>query len=278
MKKILKQLFFLSLLVAVLASCKKDEHKVYFEGGTDPVLQSSITSTTLPLSFLNKDKEALKLNWTNPGYNFNTGTSSQDVSYQIEIDTAGANFSNPKRQTVAVSKELSKTFIVSEFNGYLLNQLQLDTSVPHNIEIRVKSFLTNQSAVLYSNVLKYSVVPYPIPPVVAPPTTGKLYIVGDATVGQWNNPVPAPAQEFTKKDALHFEITLALTGGKEYLFLPLNGDWGHKFACKKKADQSPSGGDFGFDYGDNFPGPAASGNYKIEVDFQRGKYTVTKMP
>lgn len=277
MKKILKQVFFLSLLVAVVASCKKDEKKVYFEGGTSPVLTASVTSATLPLSFAAKDNEALKLTWTNPNYQFNTGVSSQDVSYQIEIDTTGANFTSPKRQTVAVSKELSKTFNVAEFNGYLLNQLQLDTSVPHKIELRVKSFLTNQSAVLYSNVLKYTVVPYPIPPVVNPPVTGRLFLVGDATQGGWDNPVPTPAQEFTKKDALHFEITVALNGGKEYLFLPLNGDWGHKFACKKKADQSASGGDFGFDLGDNFPGPTASGNYKIEVDFQRGKYTVTKM-
>ena len=277
MKKILKHAFFLSLLVAVVASCKKDEKKVYFEGGTNPVLSASITSATLPLSFATKDNQALKLTWTNPNYQFNTGISSQDVSYQIEIDTTGANFTSPKRQTIAVSKELSKTFIVSEFNGYLLNQLQLDTSVPHKIELRVKSFLANQSAIQYSNVLKYTVVPYPIPPVVNPPVTGRLFLVGDATQGGWNNPVPTPAQEFTKKDALHFEITVALNGGKEYLFLPLNGDWGHKYACKKKADQSATGGDFGYDFGDNFPGPAASGNYKIEVDFQRGKYTVTKL-
>ena len=32
MKKILKQLFFLSLLVTVFASCEKDENKVYYEG------------------------------------------------------------------------------------------------------------------------------------------------------------------------------------------------------------------------------------------------------
>ncbi len=277
MKNILKQLFFLSLVAALVPSCKKVEHKVYFNGGTPPVLTASVTSPDLPLSFLNRDNEALKLTWTNPNYQFNTGISSQDVSYQIEIDTAGANFTNPKRQTVSVSKDLSRTFLVSEFNGFLLNQLQLDTSVSHNIEIRVKSSLTNQSVALYSNVLKYAAVPYPIPPVVAPPSTGKLFLVGDATDGGWNNPVPVPTQEFTKIDALHFEISVPLTGGKQYLFIPLNGDWGHKFACKKTADQSPDGGDFGFDFTDNFPGPAASGNYKIAVDFQRGKYTVTKL-
>jgi len=276
MKKIVKQLCFLSLLAALVASCNKDEHKVYYEGGTAPVLTSSITSPDLPLSFANRDKEALKLSWTNPEYKFTTGVSSQDVNYQIEIDTDGSNFASPKKQTISVSKNLSKSFLVSEFNGYLLNQLQLDTSVAHNIEIRVKSFLTNQSVTLYSNVLKYIVVPYPIPPVVNPPSTGKLFLVGSATAGDWNNPVPVPTQQFTKIDALHFEITIPLIGGKEYLFLPLNGDWGHKFACKKTADQSPDGGDFGFDFSDNFPGPAASGTYKIEVDFQRGKYTVKK--
>ena len=277
MKKIIQQLFFLSLLIVLFTSCKKDENKVYFEGGTNPVLTTSITTATLPLSFANKDKQAVTLSWTNPNYKMNTGVSSQDVSYQIEIDTTGANFTSSKKQTVAVSKDLNLSFAVSVLNGYLLNQLQLIPAVSHDIEMRVKCFLTNESAVLYSNVVKFKVTPYAIPPVVDAPTTGKLFLVGSATPGAWNNPVPTPSQEFTKKDALHFEITVSLSGGGEYLFLPLNGDWGHKFSCKKTADQSPNGGDFGYDFSDNFSGPAASGNYKIEVDFQRGKYTVTKL-
>jgi hypothetical protein len=158
-----------------------------------------------------------------------------------------------------------------------LNQLQLIPTVSHDIEIRVKAFLTNETVVQYSNVIKYKVVPYAIPPVVAAPALGQLFLVGDATDGAWNNPVPTPSQEFTKIDALHFKLTVNLIGGKQYLFLPKNGDWGHKYACKKTADQSASGGDFGYDFSDNFPGPAASGSYKIEVDFQRGKYTVTKL-
>jgi hypothetical protein len=278
MKKIIKTLFLFSLLVALFASCKKDENKVYFEGGTSPVLSTSVTADSLPLSYSNRDKAALNLSWTNPNYGFNTGISSQDVSYQIEIDTSGANFTSATKQTVSVTKDLSKSFLVSEFNGYLLNQLQLTSAVSHNIEIRVKSFLSNVAVELYSNVLKYKVTPYAIPPVVNPPSAGNLYIVGSATDGGWNNPVPLPNQQFTKIDNLHFEITVPLTGGNEYLFLPLNGDWGHKFACKKTADQSPAGGDFGYDFSDNFPGPAASGNYKIVVDFQRGKYSVTKLP
>lgn len=276
MKKFLKLIFISSLLIFTIFSCKKDEHKIYLEGGTPPVLTSSV-SDNIPLSNANKNNEALTLSWTNPAYQFTTGVSSQDVSYQIEIDTAGSNFTSPKKQTIAISKDLSKSFTQGEFNGYLLNQLQLDTSVVHNIEIRVRSFLTTGTAPLFSNVLKYTVVPYAIPPVVQPPSTGRLFLVGDATDGGWNNPVPVPSQEFTKIDALHFEITVSMIGGKQYLFIPLNGDWGHKYACKKTADQSADGGDFGYDFTDNFPGPASSGNYKIEVDFQRGKYSVTKL-
>jgi len=194
MKNILNLLLVSFFITVTLLSCEKDGHKIFLEGGTEPVLTSSITTPDLPLSFANRNTEALKLTWTNPDYKFTTGISSQDVNYQIEIDTTGANFTNPKKQTVSVSKELSKSFVVSEFNGFLLNQLQLDTSVVHNIEIRVKSYLGNGSVVLYSNVLKYAVVPYPIPPVVNPPSTGKLFLVGDATNGGWNNPVPLPSQ------------------------------------------------------------------------------------
>ena len=279
MKKIVKQLFFLSLLVVLFASCKKDENKVFFEGGTSPKLTASVTSASLPLSYANKDNEALKLTWTNPNFQFNTGISSQDVNYQIEIDTAGANFTNPNRQTVSVSKDLSISFTQGQFNDYLLNQLQLTPGVLHNIEIRVTASLTAKATAIVSNVLKYAVTPYAIPPKVNPPASGKLFLVGSATAGGWNNPVPVPSQQFTQVSTTLYEITIPLIGGQEYLFIPVNGDWSHKYACKNTptGTTANTGGDFGYDWNDNFPGPTASGNYKISVDFQRGKFTVTKL-
>jgi len=277
MKQLSKIIFFSTLLFAMFSACKKDENKVYFNGGTAPVLSSTINGASLPLSFANRNNVALNLSWTNPNYQFTTGISSQDVNYLIEIDTAGANFTNPKKQTVAVSKDLSRSFTQGEFNGYLLNQLQLDTSVVHNIELRVTSYLTNSSVPLASNVLKYTVVPYPIPPVVTPPSSGQLFLVGSATAGGWNNPVPVPTQQFTKINATYFQITVNLIGGQEYLFIPVNGDWSHKYAVPDKTVANLNqGGDFGYDKSDNFPGPVASGTYLIQVDFQRGKFTVTK--
>jgi hypothetical protein len=269
-------LILLSLFTLALVSCKKDEHKIYFEGGTAPVLSSSV-SGSIPLSFANKDQEAIKLTWTNPNYQFTTGLSSQDVSYTIEIDTTGANFTNPKRQTLVVSKDLGISFTQGQFNDYLLNQLVLKPGVAHNVEIRVKSSLTGGNAAMSSNVLKFSVTPYAIPPKVAPPASGQLFIVGDATAGGWNNPVPVPSQQFTQLSTTLYEITVPLTGGKSYLFLPVNGDWSAKYGGMGANNTNNVDGDDFKPGGGDLKAPAASGNYKIQVDFQRGKFTLTKL-
>jgi len=279
MRTLLTKLLLLSATVSMLWSCQKDQAMEIYQGGTNPVLTASV-STTIPLSYSTAANEAVKLSWTNPGYSFASGVSSQDVTYLVEIDTTGANFTNPNKKTLSFSKDLSVAISQSTLNDYLLNQLLLNTTMAHNIEIRVTASLNGTTATkLMSNVLKFSVTPYAIPPKVAPPVTGKLYLVGSATAGGWNNPVPVPSQQFTQVSATLYTITVALTGGQEYLFLPLNGDWGNKFACNKTASPPDGniGGDFGFNFNDNFPGPSASGNYKIDVDFQRGKFTVTKL-
>jgi hypothetical protein len=274
MKNILKLLLPFLFIAAAFTSCKKDENKIYFEDGTEPVLTASKTST-IPLSFATKDNEAIKLWWTNPDYRFTTGISSQSVSYLIEIDTTGANFTNPNRQSIAISQELERSFTQEQFNDYLLNQLVLVPGIPHNIEIRVTSKLGTNSVPLYSNVLQYTVTPYAIPPKVTPPASGKLFLVGSATPGGWNNPVPVPSQEFTKISNTLYEITVSITGGGSYLFLPVNGDWSAKYgALGANNTNNVNGDDFKPEGGDMLA-PAASGNYKIQVDFQRGKFTVT---
>jgi hypothetical protein len=277
MKNISKITFLFLTIALVLGACKKDEYKDYYEGGTAPVLASSV-SGSIPLTYATASSEAIKLSWTNPNYQFTTGTSSQNVNYVLEIDTTGANFTNPNKQSVSISQDLSLSILQSQLNDYLLNQLQLQVAVPHNIEMRVKSTLANGSVALISNVLKFTVTPYVIPPKVAVPTSGKLFLVGSATAGGWNNPVPVPSQQFTQVSPTVYTLTVTLTGGQEYLFIPVNGDWSHKYACNKTTlpPNGDSGGDFGYDWNDNFPAPAASGTYKITVDFQRGKFTVTK--
>ena len=268
-----------TLLMMVFVSCKKDEHKIYLEGGAAPVLSASVTGT-IPLSFADQDKPAFTLSWTNPEYHFTTGISSQDVNYTIEIDTAGANFTNPKKQTLVVSKELSRSFTQSQFNDYLLNQLVLLPGMAHNIEIKVSSSLAGGTAPLASNVLKFAVTPYAIPPKVVPPASGKLFITGSATPGDWmggGDPELAE-QEFTQvTPTLYVLESIALTGGNSYLFVPVYGDWGNKYGFDGSGNGNNVNGDNLKKEGSDIKAPPTSGNYKIEVDFQRGKFTVTKL-
>lgn len=267
--RFLYSLFFLLFLF----SCKKEENRVVLQGGTAPVVT---TQTDAAITYENASQTALILSWTNPNYTLNTGISSFDVSYNIEIDTA-TDFSNPAKSTITVSKDLSYSFTVSNINDIMLNSLQLKAGVPHTLLMRVISALPNSASPLVSNVVQLNATPYAIPPKVKLPEDGNLYLVGSATAGGWDNPVPTPSQQFTQVSETLYEITVGLTGGQEYLLLPKNGDWGHKYAVKDKSVSGlNAGGAFGYDLGDNIPGPSASGTYKISVDFQRGVFTVTK--
>lgn len=268
-------LFTVSFLLVFVWACKKEISQIYYEGGTPPALTASRTGT-IPLSFANKDQEAIKLSWTNPEYRFTTGVNSQNVNYQLELDTTGANFTNPSKKVITISSDLSIAFTQNDLNDYLLNQLQLKPGMPHNIEFRVKSAI-GSAVPLYSNVLKYTVTPYAIPPKVDPPASGKLFIVGSATAGGWTNPVPVPAQQFTQVSSTIYEITVPLTGGGSYLFLPVNGSWDAKYGgIGSNNSNNPNTDDFKPQGGDLIA-PSVSGNYKIQVDFQRGKFTLTKL-
>jgi starch-binding outer membrane protein SusE/F len=267
------KLLFLATIILGLWSCEKDENKIFYEGGTAPVLTSSITGS-IPLSFPNSGSEALKLSWTNPDYKFTTGVSSQNVNYIIEIDTAGANFSSTNKQSIAISNSLEKTFTQSEFNNYLLG-MNLKTGTPYQIQVKVISRLLNNNARLESNVLNFTVVPFAIPPKVEK-YSDEVYIVGSATPGDWNNPVPAN-QKMTKVSETLYTININLSANNSYLFLPVNGSWNQKYGFDGANNTNdPISGDFKKEGGD-LKAPATGGLYKIELNFQTGKYKLTKI-
>lgn len=105
MKKLFKNLFFIGMGVALFASCKKDENIDYYSGGSVPVLTASVVGT-IPLSNATQNNVAVAFSWTNPNYAFTTGVSSQSVSYLMEIDTLGANFTSPLHLSISISPDL----------------------------------------------------------------------------------------------------------------------------------------------------------------------------
>lgn len=270
MKHYLNKLLLGVLVLAVIAGCNKDENQVVFEGGTAPVLTASSTAP-LTLNIAQANLPAISFSWTNPNYRFNTGMNSQDVTYALQVDTAGANFGSGNMQQVSIAKDLSLNLTVKELNT-ILAKLNVKENVAHNVEFRIKSSLGNNSVPLYSNVIKVTITPY-LDVVVPVPPTGELYMTGDAMGSGWTNTPPAN-QKFTKISNTEFEIVVALTPGKFYKFLSTQGAWQPQYG-----GSSATGGDMGYNMGggsdpDAIPTPGVAGNYKINVNFKTGKYTV----
>ncbi len=272
MKSLIKISAFIFFIATSLCSCTKDEKKDYFQGGTPPVLTASVTGN-IPLSSLDKKKPAVTLSWTNPDYSFSTGISSQDVTYTIQMDTAGANFTSPVKQEITVSKDLSFSMLVGDLNTYL-NKMSLVTDLPHDIEVRVISSL-NKTVPLTSNVLTLTgLIPYE-DFAVPPPATQELYITGDATPSSWTNEPPA-SQKCTTVNKGDYYIVMDFVPGKFYKFLSTLKQWQPQYGGK-----SATGGDIGFNLGsgsdpDGIPTPDVAGAYKVELNFKTGKYAVTK--
>jgi hypothetical protein len=267
MKSILKFILLAAGVTFLIASCDKVGDLPSYENGKAPVLNAS--SAAIAPSPADSNNTALTLSWTFPAY----ANDSASTKYTIEIDSTGKNFA--RASTKIVLGSLSTPFKAKELNSILLSY-GYAFNVPVDMDVRVISSYANNNERLISNVLKIRMTPYKIPPKVALPTSLKLFIVGDATAGGWNNPVPVPSQELVRLDETTWGGVFQLTGGKQYLLLPVNGDWSNKFSVANNSVAGLSaGGNFGYNLNDNFPGPAADGLYKIIVDFQQGKFTVT---
>jgi len=187
MKTIIKLPALFLLMATFFFACKKDETKVLFEGGTAPVLSVS-DSSSMVLTRPDSSKIAVVFSWTNPDYSFNTGVSSQDVNYMLQVDTAGANFTSPLMQEIAIPKDLSKTFTVRDLNA-VLSKLNLQEDIPHQVQFKLRASLSNNSVPLYSNIIEIEITPY-LDVVVPIPPTGEMYITGNAMPSDWTNAPP----------------------------------------------------------------------------------------
>ena len=265
MKKLFKIFFGAAIVATAFSSCDKAKDLEVATNGTAPVLSSSV-GTYAPTAADSLTGKII-LSWTDPKYANNPTTSR----YVLEIDSAGRNFTQAK--TITAIGQLSQAIVAKDLNNLLLS-IGFKINVPGTMQVRIKSSYSNYNDQLTSNTIAVGVTPYIIPPKVAVPASDKLFLVGDASQGGWSNPVPVPSQEFAKIDATTWAGVFNLVGNKQYLVLPVNGDWGNKYSISSTTT-AVSGGDFGYNLSDNFKGPATNGMYTITLDFQAGKYFVT---
>ena len=256
-----------AVVVTLFAACDKVGDLPVYQGGIATVLASSVNAIApAPADSLS---DVVVFSWSDPKY----ATDKETVKYIVQIDEAGNNFAASSSKTVSGDQQVS--FTGKEINAILLGK-GYAFGESHDMEVRVVSSYANNNDQLLSNVLTIPMTAYKIPPKIALPASGKLYLVGDASEGGWSNPVPVPSQEFVQTDETTFAGVFNLAANKEYLVLPVNGSWDHKYSVANKTLPNLSaGGDFGYDLSDNFPGPATAGQYLIKLDFQLGKFTLT---
>jgi hypothetical protein len=202
-----------------------------------------------------------------PGY---SGT----VSYVLQYDSAGKGFASPQQ----IAGYGGASIYSASLNQGDMNTTALSSGIAVGatgaVEYRVKA-TTASGAIAYSNVVNVTVTTFS-------PVPANLFITGDATLGGWmvgnGVGVPVPSQQFTKLDTYKFSLTLWLNGNKSYLFLPVNGDWSHKYGgIGANGTNNLAGDDFKAE-GSDLKSPAADGVYQIVVDFQTNKFTVTQIP
>ncbi len=239
------------------------------------VIKVSIKSYLVPITLVPSSANALVLlvaNATNTAISFNWNASNygaNTINYALQFDTVGGNFATP--QVIKYGTKLTSAITVSDLNAAAITAGILG-GVTKNLEYRIVSYLGTDytKPLVFSNIVTINTTTFvPIP--------ANLYIIGGATpIGWSNNAGLSPSQQFARIDAVSYGIVINLTAGQGYLFLPVAGDWGHKYGGASNGVATP--GTLLSDNavpGSNTPAPDVSGTYKIVVNFQTGTYTVT---
>jgi starch-binding outer membrane protein SusE/F len=274
MKNYLKALVLIAVSAMGFAGCQKDENRNFYLGGKNPVLTANKSSVAL--SPTTEADQAIAFTWTNPDYQFSTGLSSHDVQYTLEFDVNPA-FTSATKYVTTISKEMVKRFTVLELNNILGNTMVLEFGKEHTINARISSSLKYESstnAVLMSNTVTFKATPYAPPPTVTPPSTGKLVLVGNGSPGGWDNNANN-TQVFTQRSNTLYDITINLVANGSVLFLPVPGSWDVKYGFDGANNANNVTGDKLAMGGGDIKVPAASGLYKITVNFQTGRFTIT---
>jgi hypothetical protein len=275
MKKIIQSFIYLSIALVFFVSCEKDEARDTFVSGTTPVFAASVKDS-IGLNFNTENDKAVTFSWSNPNYQFASGVSSHNVSYSLEIDTAGANFNGKNKITVSISQDLTVTYTQKAFN-ILISDLKVKTGKVAQLEMRVLASIGSKATSIASNKLVFKVLPYAPPPKVPVPTAGTLWVVGNAFASGWSNPLPAPfdvSQKFTKVSDTQYELVVDMLSTGNYKLIQEQGVWGTQY--RPLAGDANSGTFERRDADPGFVAPAVAGKYKLVFDFQAGTYTVTK--
>jgi hypothetical protein len=151
---ILKSIAF-GLIAMVLWSCKKDEAPVVASSGTSGSLQSSASTLVLDKTMLSSNVITFTMGDADFGY-------QAAITNTLQLSAKGQNFAADKTKEFTLEPKVkSKSYNGFDFNNLLL-ALNLPTASGSDVEIRVKSSISNTINPVYSNVVTINARPFPL--------------------------------------------------------------------------------------------------------------------
>jgi hypothetical protein len=149
----MRRLAYIALAgILIMASCTKAElGPVISDNPTAPTLTSPSAGTNIVLTEATK-ADLITFTWTAADYGFPAA-----VTYTVQYDKAGNDFKAPV--TIATTGELSASAKVEDLNSAFLGA-EFPDGVITGIEIRVKAYLNDNVADIYSPVVSIGINPY----------------------------------------------------------------------------------------------------------------------
>lgn len=170
--KAIKYLFMFTLLLGSLVSCDSDLEKITVNTDEAVVGALKADATTIVMDVQQREEVAVKLTWDKTDYK-----APVAPVYEIQLDLAGKGFAN--KIIVSSSRDLEKSIIAKDLNGYLINlRRAYPADVPANqvsalnVEMRLAVSFSSAAKILYSQPLALSITPFL-------DEAPKIYIVGD---------------------------------------------------------------------------------------------------
>jgi len=221
MKRIIKNIFALSVLSLAFISCEDEQDLAFSKPEAEFEILSPSSGDAVELSAETPTNPGLALTWSDADF----GTPTE-ITYTIEIDKTGDEFDTPQ---VVTSTTNTFVNITSEtLNGAVL-EVGLTPFSQEAIDIRIKATIGSGSNESYSNVITYLVTPYST-------DLPKLYVIGNflnasGYGADWTPAATLPALASSGFGQTDYEGYVYLNvASPEFKLLPTNtsfdGDYG----------------------------------------------------
>jgi hypothetical protein len=146
-------------------ACDEEGSQLKLKKDVAEVSIQPLSSSSFVLAYEDAGADFETISWEAPDFGFDAS-----VTYVVEVDKAGSNFSNAIELTTTTHP--SATVTVGELNAALL-ALGIEPENAGDIEVRVRSSINPAVEPLLSSVLSLSITPFTT-------TFPPIYIIGDA--------------------------------------------------------------------------------------------------